>query len=129
MRTQACQCCPHSVLLRRLRWARQLECFILDGSYESIERAVSSMAGDTVGMVCDGAGCSCALKVAASVNAAGRAVVLSLAGRRVPGTNGLVHDDVDAGLRGIGRLATHGMKETDSEISSIMIAKSDHQPY
>lgn len=104
-------------------------CFILDGSYESIERAVSSMAGDTVGMVCDGAGCSCALKVAASVNAAGRAVVLSLAGRRVPGTNGLVHDDVDASLRGIGRLATHGMKETDSEILSIMMAKSDRQPY
>lgn len=98
-------------------------CFVLDGSYESIERAVASMAGDTVGMVCDGAGCSCALKVAASVNAAGRAVTLSLAGRRVPGTNGLVHDDVDAGLRSIGRLVTRGMKETDSEILSIMMAK------
>jgi len=98
-------------------------CLVLDGSYSAVERAVASMTGDVVGMVCDGAGCSCALKVSASANAAGRAALLSLAGRRVPGTNGLVHDDVDAAIRGIGRLGTEGMKQTDPEILSLMMAK------
>ena len=55
-------------------------CLVLDGSYSAVERAVASMTGDVVGMVCDGAGCSCALKVSASANAAGRAALLSLAG-------------------------------------------------
>ena len=96
---------------------------MLDGSYSAVERAVASMTGDVVGMVCDGAGCSCALKVSASANAAGRAALLSLAGRRVPGTNRLVHDDVDAAIRGIGRLGTGGMKQTDPEILSLMMAK------
>lgn len=39
------------------------------------------------------------------------------------GTNGLVHDDVDAAIRGIGRLGTEGMKQTDPEILSLMMAK------
>ena len=41
----------------------------------------------------------------------------------VYGTNGLVHDDVDAAIRGIGRLGTEGMKQTDPEILSLMMAK------
>ncbi|GAE80441.1 inner membrane protein [Cutibacterium acnes JCM 18920] len=35
----------------------------------------------------------------------------------------LVHDDVDAAIRGIGRLGTEGMKQTDPEILSLMMAK------
>ncbi|MEL4505457.1 L-serine ammonia-lyase, iron-sulfur-dependent, subunit alpha [Luteococcus sp. H138] len=96
---------------------------LLDGRYETVERAVSTMAGDTIGMVCDGAGASCAMKVASSVGSANRAVLLALAEQRVPGSNGMVFDDVDQTIRGIGRLATRGMAGTDPEILQIMLSK------
>ncbi|MEL4357707.1 MULTISPECIES: L-cysteine desulfidase family protein [unclassified Luteococcus] len=97
---------------------------LLDGRYQTVERAVSTMAGDTIGMVCDGAGASCAMKVASSVGSATRAVLLALNDARVPGNNGMVFDDVDETIRGIGRLATRGMAGTDPEILQIMLSKS-----
>lgn len=102
-------------------------CLLFDGRYETVERAVSTMAGDTIGMVCDGAGSSCAMKVASSVGSASRAVLLALAEQRVPGSNGMVFDDVDQTIRGIGRLATRGMAGTDPEILQIMLSKA-HGP-
>lgn len=99
-------------------------CHVLGGGWCEVEAAVASMAGDVAGMVCDGAGCSCALKVASSVSAAGRAVSLAMAGVRVPGTSGLVADDVDTTIRGLWRLAGESMAATDREVLSIMVDKA-----
>lgn len=98
--------------------------YLLDGRYETVERAVATMCGDTVGMVCDGAAPSCTLKVASSVGSASRAVVLALSEQRVDGSNGIVCDDVDETIRGLGRLAATSSAATDPQILQIMLAKS-----
>ena len=40
--------------------------WLVDGRYETISMAISSMIGDVSGMICDGASNSCAMKVSAS---------------------------------------------------------------
>lgn len=102
--------------------------YLLDGRYETVERAVLTMCGDTVGMVCDGAAPSCTLKVASSVGSASRAVVLALAEQRVDGSNGIVCDDVDETIRGLGRLATTSSVATDPQILQIMLGKTRREP-
>lgn len=103
-------------------------CLLLDGRYETIERAVSTMSGDAIGMVCDGAGCSCTMKVASAVGSASRAVILALAEHRVPGSNGMVFDDIEDTIQGLGRLVSEGMTATDPEILTIMLSKPHPAP-
>lgn len=96
---------------------------LFDDQYDTACRAINNMASDAAGMICDGAGCSCAMKVSSSVSSMYRAVNLALQGIAVPASNGLVHENVDQTIRGIGKLASNGMKQTDETILDIMLAK------
>lgn len=91
--------------------------------YQIAATAINNMAGDAVGMVCDGAGCSCAMKVATSVSSMNRAVNLAVQGIAIPANNGLVHSDVDETIQGIGRLGSEGLKQTDPVILDMMMNK------
>lgn len=42
--------------------------WLIDGSYQTISMAISSMIGDVSGMICDGASNSCAMKVSTSAS-------------------------------------------------------------
>lgn len=44
--------------------------WLIDGSYQTISMAISSMIGDVSGMICDGASNSCAMKVSTSASSA-----------------------------------------------------------
>ncbi len=100
--------------------------WLLDTNHdrETISRAICSMTGEAVGMVCDGAANSCAMKVATACTSAFRAVVLALEGTRVSGNDGLVAYDVNECLRNVGCLACHGMQQTDEEVLQIMLHKN-----
>lgn len=95
-----------------------------DHAIETISRAICSMTGEAVGMVCDGAANSCAMKVATACTSAFRAVMLALEGTRVSGNDGLVAYDVNECLRNVGCLACHGMQQTDDEVLQIMMNKN-----
>ncbi|MQS75988.1 serine dehydratase subunit alpha family protein [Companilactobacillus halodurans] len=99
-------------------------CYLLGGDFETASMSIKNMAGDSVGMVCDGAGCSCAMKVASSVSSMYRGMKLAMKGIVVPSSNGLVCNDVDETIRGIGELGSQGLKETDPVILDIMMNKS-----
>ncbi|OKY54603.1 serine dehydratase subunit alpha family protein [Megasphaera cerevisiae] len=98
--------------------------WLLGGTLEQIKSVVSNMAGDHIGMVCDGAANSCTMKVATSCDAACRAVMLALHNICVTGNEGLVSHDADETIRNIGSLAEKGMQETDREILRIMLNKN-----
>ncbi len=98
--------------------------WLLAKDYTVVADTLSSMTGDSVGMICDGAANSCALKVGTSSSAAFRAVMLAMDGRRITGHEGLVANDVDESIRNIGTLATKGMQETDCQILDIMLHKN-----
>ncbi len=92
--------------------------------YQTICKAISSMNGGIVGMVCDGAADSCSMKVASAVEVAYRSVLMALAGIRVEGTDGLVADTADECIHNVGLLASNGMQQTDCEVLSIMMNKN-----
>ncbi len=60
----------------------------MDGSYQTIAMAISSMIGDVSGMICDGASNSCAMKVSTSVASAWKAVMMALDDSAVTGNEG-----------------------------------------
>lgn len=97
--------------------------YLRTNDYQMATKAINNMAGDAAGMVCDGAGCSCAMKVATSVSSMLRSVNLALQGIVIPASNGLVAADVDQTIRGIGRLGSEGLKETDPVVLNIMLNK------
>ncbi len=63
--------------------------WLVDGRYETISMAISSMIGDVSGMICDGASNSCAMKVSTSASAAWKAVLMALDDTAVTGNEGL----------------------------------------
>lgn len=97
--------------------------YLLKNDYNVAVSTINNMMGDAVGMVCDGAGCSCAMKVASSVSSMYRSMNLALQGVSIPANNGLVSDDIDKTIHGLGTFATKGLKETNPVILDIMMNK------
>jgi L-cysteine desulfidase len=95
--------------------------YLRDGGMEAAEAAVTNVIEDLAGIACDGAKASCALKVATGAGSAVQAALLALAGSRVPGSEGIVSDEVEQTVRNLGRLSKPGMVETDRTILGIMM--------
>jgi L-cysteine desulfidase len=93
------------------------------GTREQHSLALNNMVGNVTGMICDGAKIGCALKTMTSVDAAFRAASLALSGIGIPATDGIVGADGGESVRNLGRIATHGMAATDTEILKIMQEK------
>ena len=91
------------------------------GDYETIGRTITNTLANVSGIVCDGAKGSCAAKIAASVDAAILAHEMSMDGCTFGAGEGLVKEHVEQTIASIGRMASHGMRETDTEILKIMI--------
>ena len=87
------------------------------------EMAIKNMIGDAVGMIGDGAGFSCALKVVSSVSSMYRAVQLAQAGVVIPATNGIVSEEVEDCIHDLGRYVSSGMQNSDPVILDIMMNK------
>ena len=98
-------------------------CYLLGGNIDDASRAIKNMVGDASGMICDGAGCSCAIKVATSIQTMFKAVNLAMQGVTIPGTNGVVSDSVDETIRSLGKLTRNGLAASDSVILKIMMDK------
>lgn len=95
---------------------------LLGGDEKNMEMTIRNMVGNVVGMICDGAKGSCALKVASAVNAGVQSALLAMNGTAVPGSEGIVSDDIETCIANLGRLASCGMKETDKVILEMMLS-------
>lgn len=98
-------------------------CYLLGGNKEKVKYAIKNMIGNLTGMVCDGAKLGCALKVASGTSAAMQAAILALENIYVPGSNGIIEDDVERTIRNIGRIASDAMNQADEVILDIMVSK------
>ncbi|SRN43228.1 Serine dehydratase alpha chain [Shigella flexneri] len=92
--------------------------WLVDGRYETISMAISSMIGDVSGMICDGA------KVSTSASAAWKAVLMALDDTAVTGNEGIVAHDVEQSIANLCALASHSMQQTDRQIIEIMASKA-----
>lgn len=97
--------------------------YILGGKRENIEMAINNMVGNITGMICDGAKPGCALKVAQVASTAVDSALLSLAGKRVSGQDGIVTESTVETLNNFTRLSTDASKIMDKIILDSMLNK------
>lgn len=98
--------------------------WLIDGRYDTIAMAISSMIGDVSGMICDGASNSCAMKVSTSASAAWKAVLMALDDTAVTGNEGIVAHNVEQSISNLCSLACRSMQQTDKQIIEIMASKA-----
>ena len=97
--------------------------WLLGGQFEQISHCINNMIGDVSGIICDGAGSACSMKVSTSTSAAVKSSLMAINNLHVPQSEGIVSDDVDQTIANLGRLSKEGMLDTDIEIINIMRAK------
>ncbi len=92
-------------------------------SKDQVGNAFNIMASDIMGILCDGAKSSCAIKSATGVNSLLRSLQLVKKGFSIPPLFGIIGKTVDETIINIGKISNPGMLETDQEILKIMTAK------
>ena len=98
--------------------------YLYGGGYDVIAHTIANTLAICSGMICDGAKPSCAAKIAASVNAGLMGYQMYLrGGRQFKGGEGILKKGVENTISSVGRLASHGMRQTDAEILDIMVGK------
>lgn len=97
--------------------------YLCEDSYEAAIHTVVNALAIVSGIVCDGAKASCAAKIASSVDAAILGYSMYKMGQEFKGGDGIVMNDIESTIRGIGRLGKDGMKETNREIIRLMVGE------
>lgn len=95
--------------------------YLRGGGLREIENTIINTLENISGIVCDGAGESCAAKIASSIDAAIMGSDMAMEGIRFSRDDGMVKDNFRKTLDGVVKLAKEGMRETDQVILDIMI--------
>lgn len=95
--------------------------YLSGGSYEQVCETVTNTLAVVSGIVCDGAKPSCASKIATAVDAAINAHYLAMKNAVFQAGDGIVKDDIERTIAGVGSIAADGMRETDKVILKIMV--------
>ena len=94
----------------------------LEGTgYDGVAHTIVNALAIISGMVCDGAKASCAAKIAVAVDAGILGYRMYTQKQEFLSGDGIVVKGVDNTIRNIGRLAKDGMRETETEILSMML--------
>lgn len=97
--------------------------WLLGGDRHQINLCINNMIGDVAGIICDGAGSACSMKVSTSASAAVKAALMAVNGVGVSAREGIVSDDAEQTIANLGHLSREGMQQTDQQIIAIMRAK------
>ena len=95
--------------------------YLLGGSYEDVCNTVSNALAISSGIICDGAKASCAAKIAVSIDSAMLGFDLNQADNEFEAGDGIVMEDVDSTISGVGRIGKEGMRHTNDTIIQLMI--------
>ena len=102
--------------------------YLYDLGLAGIEAAVSNALAVVSGMICDGAGSSCAGKIAFSVEAGIMGIKQFLTSNSYKGGDGILGYSIEETIENVGLLARVGMAETNNEILKIMLdTKANNQ--
>ena len=97
--------------------------YLNGGDFDAVIHTVINAVAIVSGMVCDGAKASCAAKIAEAVDAGIIGYNMHIRGQNFEDGDGIVESCVEETILSVGRLAKEGMKETNTEILSIMISE------
>jgi L-cysteine desulfidase len=97
--------------------------YILGGGVEQAAGAIKNQIGDLAGVICDGAKCGCALKLATAAGNAVQSALFSMEGLSVDDTDGIIGVSLEQTTQNVGALSHQGMIEADRTILKIMLDK------
>lgn len=95
--------------------------YMKGGSYEQVCGTIVNTLGTVSGILCDGAKQSCAAKIAAALDSALFSHELAMDGHFFAGGDGIVKDDIEKTIAGIGVVAAQGMHKTDEVVLQVML--------
>ena len=97
--------------------------YLMGGDYARICHAVKNMIANLTGMICDGAKPSCSLKITSGVSTAVLSALLSMEGKCVSSSEGIVDDCVDRSIHNLTAIGADAMCQTDDLVLRIMTSK------
>ena len=97
--------------------------YLYGGGYREIAHTIVNALAINSGVICDGAKASCAAKIASAVEAGILGMEMFQRGSQFVGGDGIVTKGVENTIENVSRLASQGMRKTDSEIIRIMLSK------
>ena len=95
--------------------------YMLSHSYEAVCNTLSFSLATTSGMFCDGAKQSCANKIVASLQTSLFASDMALHSLSFDGGDGIVKNNIEDTIKGVGTIAAKGMVSTDKVILDVML--------
>ncbi|MDR3172923.1 MAG: L-serine ammonia-lyase, iron-sulfur-dependent, subunit alpha [Treponema sp.] len=98
---------------------------ILGGNDQAVTFCIKNMIGNLMGMICDGAKGSCALKIYTCVKAAELSARLAMAGNSIPDSEGILADRLEDTLSIVEKISHQGMIPLDETILEVMIEKGN----
>ncbi|MDR1506278.1 MAG: L-serine ammonia-lyase, iron-sulfur-dependent, subunit alpha [Treponema sp.] len=98
---------------------------IMGGNDQAVILCIKNMIGNLMGMICDGAKGSCALKIYTCVKAAELSARLAMAGNSIPDSEGILADRLEDTLNIVEKISHQGMVPLDETILEVMIEKGN----
>lgn len=95
--------------------------YLYGGDFYEIAHTIVNAVAINSGVICDGAKSSCAAKIASSVEAGLLGMQMTFNKTQFYGGDGILAKGVENTIKNVGRLASHGMRDTDKEILNIML--------
>lgn len=95
--------------------------YMKGGSYGQVCSTISNTLAAVSGMICDGAKQSCALKIAAALNCALFSHEMAMNNLVFSAGDGIVKQNIEQTISGIGAVAAKGMVQTDKVILDVML--------
>lgn len=97
--------------------------YLMGGDFHHVCNAVKNMIANLTGMICDGAKPSCALKISSGVSTAILSAMLSIEGKCVTSSEGIIDNDVDKCIHNLTSIGKEAMCSTDDMVLNIMTSK------
>lgn len=95
--------------------------YMLSHSYDAVCRTITTSLATTSGMFCDGAKQSCSNKIVASLETSLFASDMALHSLSFDAGDGIVKDNIESTIKGVGTIAAKGMVSTDKVILDVML--------
>ncbi len=95
--------------------------YMKGGTYEQICGTITNTLATVSGLFCDGAKPSCASKISSSVGCAVMGHRLAMKGRSFEAGDGIIKENIEKTIAGVGMIASRGMVKTDEVILDVMV--------
>jgi len=95
--------------------------YMCSSSYDAVCKTITTSLATTSGLFCDGAKQSCANKIVTSLQSSLFAMDIAVQGYSFDSGDGIVKEDIEKTIKGVGKIASKGMVETDKVILDVML--------